>query len=216
MILRCAGDGQRGLSSGFLWAMGQPPATVRALLEQCILNDPRLDHQVESLGDYYAQLVLGTGMDLAPLEHRLRNDDDRDYTESKALLPIETLGALAKRGYRKATRILRDYVRHGFNWEGGLQELSEAGEELRRRITDGRLSARRVVLDEPGAPCRQCLQPGTVGEEMLLFTYQPFRGDSPYAVPSPIFLHFSNSLFTRELVAPLPGDCYCFKHLLDI
>ena len=53
----------------------------------------------------------------------------------------------------------------------------------------GRLPGRRVVLDEPGAPCRHCLRPGETGEEMLLFTYQPFVGDSPYAVPSPIYLH---------------------------
>jgi hypothetical protein len=66
---------------------------------------------------------------------------------------------------------------------------SQAAHQLRGRIADGRLAARRIVLDEAGAPCRQCLQPGKVGEEMLLFTYQPFRGDSPYAVPSPIFLH---------------------------
>jgi len=167
---------QRGLGSGFLWAMRQPPATVRALLEQCILNDPRLDHQVESRGDYYAQLVLGTGMDLAPLEHRLRNDDDRDYTESKALLPIETLGALAKRGYRKATRILRDYVRHGFNWEGGLQELSEAGEQawagldevLRERFPDDASFLREMpwmsedepwtTWQKPGSPLASAIQ----------------------------------------------------------
>jgi hypothetical protein len=48
---------------------------------------------------------------------------------------------------------------------------------------------RTVVLDEPGAPCRQCLEPGVVGDRMLLLTYQPFAGESPYAVPSPIFVH---------------------------
>ena len=31
--------------------------------------------------------------------------------------------------------------------------------------------------------------PGAIGEEMLLLTHQPFTGDSPYAVPSPIFIH---------------------------
>jgi hypothetical protein len=60
---------------------------------------------------------------------------------------------------------------------------------LRMDIAGGRVAAERVVLDEPGAPCRQCLRPGEVGELMVLFTYQPFRGDSPYAVPSPIYLH---------------------------
>jgi hypothetical protein len=66
---------------------------------------------------------------------------------------------------------------------------SSTADELRSSVDQGRLPARRVVIDDPGAPCRQCLQPGRVGEEMLLFTYQPFRGEGPYAVPSPIFLH---------------------------
>lgn len=62
-------------------------------------------------------------------------------------------------------------------------------EACRHDIAAGRLAARRVVLDEPGAPCRHCLQPGEIGDEMLLFVFQPFRDSGPYAVPSPIFLH---------------------------
>ena len=66
---------------------------------------------------------------------------------------------------------------------------SATAQRLRDDINNGRLPGRRVVLEEPCAPCRHCLQPGAVGDLMLLFEYQPFRGDSPYAVPSPIFLH---------------------------
>ncbi len=60
---------------------------------------------------------------------------------------------------------------------------------LRADVAAGRLPAQRRTLTEADAPCRQCLQLGEPGEEMLLLTYQPFRGASPYAVPSPIFLH---------------------------
>jgi hypothetical protein len=66
---------------------------------------------------------------------------------------------------------------------------TETATALRMDIAGGRISAERVVLQEPGAPCRQCLQPGGTGDLMLLFTYQPFRGTSAYAVPSPIYLH---------------------------
>lgn len=66
---------------------------------------------------------------------------------------------------------------------------SATAEALRDDIAAGRLPARRVVLGEPGGPCRHCLRHGEVGEAMLLFTYQPFAGRGPYAVPSPIFLH---------------------------
>jgi hypothetical protein len=60
---------------------------------------------------------------------------------------------------------------------------------LRADVASGRLAARRVLVDGPGAPCRSCLREADPGETVLLFTYQPFRGESPYAVPSPVFLH---------------------------
>lgn len=66
---------------------------------------------------------------------------------------------------------------------------SAVAQRCRDEIATGARPGRRVTLDEPGAPCRHCLQPGEVGDEMLLFTFQPFAGAGPYAVPSPIFLH---------------------------
>ncbi|KAI3321285.1 hypothetical protein HD806DRAFT_204457 [Xylariaceae sp. AK1471] len=38
-------------------------------------------------------------------------------------------------------------------------------------------------------PCRRCLQDSQVGDEMLLLSYDPFLGDSPYRCASPIFVH---------------------------
>ena len=66
---------------------------------------------------------------------------------------------------------------------------SATAQQCRDEVAAGTRIGRRVTLEEPGAPCRHCLRPGEVGEEMLLFTYQPFTGAGPYAVPSPIFLH---------------------------
>jgi hypothetical protein len=40
-------------------------------------------------------------------------------------MTIDTLGALAKRGDQEATRILRQYIGGGFNWESALYELGE-------------------------------------------------------------------------------------------
>ena len=46
------------------------------------------------------------------------------------------------------------------------------------------------VADEcPGYPCRQCLQDAQIGEELILVSYDPFTGESPYRSASPIFLH---------------------------
>jgi hypothetical protein len=62
-------------------------------------------------------------------------------------------------------------------------------DRLRAEIEEGRMPARRIALDEVGGPCRHCLRLGAPGERLLLLTYQPFVGEGPYAVPSPIFLH---------------------------
>lgn len=46
------------------------------------------------------------------------------------------------------------------------------------------------VADEaPGYPCRQCLRDAELGEELLLVSHDPFRGDSPYRSASPTFIH---------------------------
>jgi hypothetical protein len=66
---------------------------------------------------------------------------------------------------------------------------AETATQLRTDIQVGRIPTEHVIVDAPGAPCRQCLREGTTGEHMVLFRYQPFRGDSAYAVPSPIYLH---------------------------
>jgi hypothetical protein len=48
----------------------------------------------------------------------------------------------------------------------------------------------RVRVDKPNAyPCRRCLQDGEVGETMVLLSYDPFVGASPYSGPGPIYVH---------------------------
>ena len=58
----------------------------------------------------------------------------------------------------------------------------------------------RVRVDKPNAfPCRRCLQDGEVGEVMVLCSYDPFEGASPYSGPGPIYVH------DRDC-APFDGD----------
>ena len=40
-----------------------------------------------------------------------------------------------------------------------------------------------------GLPCRKCLTNGQLGQKMLLLSYDPFLGDSPYRQHGPIFVH---------------------------
>lgn len=51
-------------------------------------------------------------------------------------------------------------------------------------------ATRELVVDEPHAyPCRRCLRDAEPGERVLLLSYDPFLGDSPYRQPGPIFVH---------------------------
>ena len=81
------------------------------------MNDPRLDRQCEPREEYYASLILRTGMNLGLLESRLKQEDNRrDERGWKTDLALETLEYLAGRGNSQALRILRDYVRYGTDW----------------------------------------------------------------------------------------------------
>jgi hypothetical protein len=46
-----------------------------------------------------------------------------------------------------------------------------------------------VADSRPGFPCRHCLCDAEIGEELILVSHDPFRGDSPYRSASPMFLH---------------------------
>src|SRR5262245_28171281 len=51
-------------------------------------------------------------------------------------------------------------------------------------------TVRRVVADQADAyPCRRCLHDAEPGEELVLLSYDPFLGTSPYRQAGPIFLH---------------------------
>jgi len=46
-----------------------------------------------------------------------------------------------------------------------------------------------VTADSPGYPCRRCLRDAQPGERVVLLSYDPFLGDSPYRQPGPIYVH---------------------------
>lgn len=69
---------------------------------------------------------------------------------------------------------------------------TELAQRIRREMRDEFGHALHVqAIEEAGsAPCRHCLQMARPGEEMVLFSYQPFARDfGPYSEVGPIFLH---------------------------
>jgi hypothetical protein len=80
----------------------------------------------------------------------------------------------------------------------------------------------RVRVDKPNAyPCRRCLQDGEPGETMVLLSYDPFIGRSPYSGPGPIYVHdrecapFDGEGLPEQLTRRLLSvRCYDERHML--
>ncbi len=65
---------QRGRGEGYRQILNVPKIESHALLTQCITRDPRLDHQLESRGGFYASIAVAIGLPLEPLaEHYCGN-----------------------------------------------------------------------------------------------------------------------------------------------
>jgi hypothetical protein len=119
---------QRGLGSGYLWALDADRAVAHALLLHCIFNDPRWDRQLDARVEYYATLALDVGLDTGALEQWLRRGDD-DLETTHDVLAV--LGRMAIRGHAEARRVLRDYVGHGRFWDRALELLIDDYDAMR-------------------------------------------------------------------------------------
>ncbi len=119
---------QRGRGRGYLAALAAPPETVWPLLFECVTHDPRLDRQCEDRAEYYASLIVATGMDLEPLRSYVvqndAKDDDSDWPVALTLSTLEHLAVEKKNA--AALQILRDYVSCGQAWMDALDTLAKA------------------------------------------------------------------------------------------
>jgi hypothetical protein len=114
---------QRGRGAGYLLAVETAPERVWPLLVECIINDPRVDKQVEYRADYYSSLIIETGMDITPLGDYLKQNDGDDDQFWNLTLTFETLNSLACLHYMNALSILKDYVSYGFHWQHVIMSL---------------------------------------------------------------------------------------------
>ncbi|MDX3855157.1 HEAT repeat domain-containing protein [Streptomyces sp. AK02-01A] len=116
---------QRGRGDGTLHALAAPRAEALAALNQCVLNDPRHDWQVENRSLYYARLYLDLHGGLDAVDRHLFGAEDRfDTEESRTGLALAVLGHLASYGRRDALELLRRYAATGSNWAWALDELA--------------------------------------------------------------------------------------------
>ncbi len=116
------GQLQRGRGAAWLALARGPHEQAWPLIVECVTNDPRLDSQVEDRADYYATLILATGLELDPIWRYVREFDNDDGGWNTPLA-VETLGKLAQRGHRHATELLVDYLGWGQWWDWILDDL---------------------------------------------------------------------------------------------
>jgi hypothetical protein len=112
---------QRGLGSGYLWALDADRTIAHALLMHCVFNDPRWDRQLDDRDDYHATLALDLQLGTGALELWLR-DSDEDTADTTYDV-IGMLGRMAVRGHADARRVLREYVGYGRYWTRAVQRL---------------------------------------------------------------------------------------------
>ncbi|MDQ3675688.1 MAG: hypothetical protein M3401_02620 [Actinomycetota bacterium] len=113
---------QRGLGSGYLWALDAHHSIAHALVMHCLFNDPRWDRQLDARDEYYATLALDIGLDLEPLETWLGDHDDESAEMESSVLGL--LGRMAIRDHSDARRVLREYVAYGGSWQRAITLLT--------------------------------------------------------------------------------------------
>ena len=127
------GQLQRGRGAGYRSALAMPKAQVWPMLVECITNDPRLDSQVEDRADYYANLVIETRMDLAPIKSHLQdNDDDDENWGWNTRLTVEVLDELTKRGSTETMDLLLEYLPWGTWWYRCIHTVIKHGNDTNR------------------------------------------------------------------------------------
>ncbi|MGI8730757.1 MAG: hypothetical protein ACR2LK_12360, partial [Solirubrobacteraceae bacterium] len=119
---------QRGLGSGYRWALDADRAVAHALLVHCVFNDPRWDRQLDDRADYHATLALDIGLDIGPLESWLRSSGEEDRETAHEIIAV--LGRMAIRGHVEARRVLREYVAYGTAWARAIACLVGDGEPV--------------------------------------------------------------------------------------
>ncbi len=112
---------QRGLGSGYLWALDADRAVAHALLMHCVFNDPRWDRQLDDRADFHATLALDVQLHTGALELWLRDSDEDDADTTSDVLAM--LGRMAVRGHADARRVLREYVAYGHFWARAIDRL---------------------------------------------------------------------------------------------
>ncbi|WJY49245.1 HEAT repeat domain-containing protein [Streptomyces chengbuensis] len=150
---------QRGRGDGTLHALAAPRAEALAALNQCVLNDPRHDWQVENRSLYYARLFLDLGGGLERIEaHLFGAEDHLDTDDARTGLALSVLGHLASYGRDDALVLLRRYAATGTNWAWALDELALRDDDSGLRSLAGAVLGRFPATPEGDAELAEAVR----------------------------------------------------------
>jgi len=216
---------QRGRGDGVLHALAEQHAEALAVLEQCVLSDPRRDWQVEARSLYYARLYseLEGGLDGIE-QHLFHADDLLDSDEQRTGLALSVLGHLAGYGRRDALRLLRDYTANGANWAWALDELALRDDDEELRALAPAVLARFPCTPEGDAALTRALRETYERRPWRLWAQDPVHGERVRAAEE----QHAFDRWQRQLrpAGPAPGwsvhdilnwaqqglDCYPAQH----
>ncbi|KAL4874234.1 hypothetical protein BJY04DRAFT_225248 [Aspergillus karnatakaensis] len=108
------------------------------------------------------------------------------------LFPEKELQSVFRRRdrYHNQHLNLKPSTSHQNNSKGNKMKFTPLPAPLAVSNADSHPSTIRKTVDQESSyPCRRCLHDGKTGEEILLISYNPFLGSSPYTGPGPIFVH---------------------------
>lgn len=137
---------QRGRGAGYRQAAAAGAEAIEEVV-RCVLDDPRVDRQVESRDDYFARLLIVLDAASAPAAIAAHLSAYGGDDDSATWLPIGTLVEMARRGSEPGRKAVRDLIGAGTRWRSILIAL-EAREAL-VEVVDTETIARLVTCVPP-------------------------------------------------------------------
>lgn len=123
--MRAAPDALLGMlqrGRGASYSRSLTDNTAADAVVDCVVHDPRWDHQVEERSWLYARLTTELGVDLSRFRAAYAEPAD-PYGDSDAWLATGVLSLLAHRGFAGAVTELRHYLRSGRDLDQALSAV---------------------------------------------------------------------------------------------
>lgn len=199
---------QRGRGGGVFAVLADP--TMADLVIDCVIHDPRWDHQCEERDLYLTRLILALDLPLGAIgDHLLDPVTWADPSGWRSSLACDVLLMLARAEHPTACRLLRDYLAsaHGSQWRDMIDLAWES------RIPQLRQDLHQLVLPRLTDEDVHHLAEPSYGPWQAWRTADPrvdhaLRATSPTtaARPSAPFLGSADVDELTQLVAAQPVD----------